>query len=243
LWDAQGRLYETLEDVECYGARVAGTVGAMMALTMGTSDPAALARACELGVAMQLTNIARDIGEDARNGRLYIPRAWFRDLGMDADRWMAHPQFDERIACFTRRLLERADELYQRGETGVSALPWDCRPAIQAARLVYAEIGKQLMRDGLDSINQRTVVSKRRKLVLIARATAVVVNPPHSLPRSLAPLPAIAFLVDAVVDAHGAAGYRAPWRIPDRSFDERVEWMVDLFGRLEKQQRTPRQTP
>jgi phytoene synthase len=240
LWDAQGRLYETLDDVECYGARVAGTVGAMMALVMGTSSPDALARACELGVAMQLTNIARDIGEDARNGRLYIPRAWFREMGMDADRWLAKPQFDERIAGFTRRLLERADVLYQRGEQGVSALPWDCRPAIQAARLVYAEIGKQLVRDGLDSVGQRTVVSRRRKLVLIARATAVVVNPPPSSSRNLAPLPAIEFLVHAVVDAHGAAGRRAPWRIPDRSFDERVEWMVDLFGRLEKHQRAPR---
>jgi phytoene synthase len=240
LWDAQGRRYETLEDLECYGARVAGTVGAMMALIMGTSSPAALARACELGVAMQLTNIARDIGEDARNGRLYIPRAWFRDMGMDADRWMVAPTFDERIACFTRRLLERADTLYTRGETGVCQLPWDCRPAIQAARLVYAEIGKQLARDGLDSIGRRTVVSRRRKLVLIARATAVVVNPPQSSPRDLAPVPAIEFLVNAVVDAQGAAGHSAPWRIPERNFDERVEWMVDLFGRLGKQQRAQR---
>jgi phytoene synthase len=243
VWDAQGRRYQTLDDLECYGARVAGTVGAMMALIMGTNDAAALARACELGVAMQLTNIARDIGEDARNGRLYLPRTWFRELGMDAERWLAAPQFDERIACFTRRLLERADVLYQRGEAGISCLPWDCRPAIQAARLVYAEIGKQLLRDGLDSVNHRTVVSKRRKLVLIARATAVVVNPPHLLPRSLAPLPAIAFLVDAVGDAHGAAGALGPWRVPQRNFDERVEWMVDLFGRLEKQQRVPRHNP
>ena len=70
-----GRRYETLEDVHDYAARVAGTVGAMMALVMGARTPRALARACELGVAMQLTNIARDVGEDARNGRLYLPRA------------------------------------------------------------------------------------------------------------------------------------------------------------------------
>jgi phytoene synthase len=242
-WDAGGRTYDSIEDVHAYAARVAGSVGAMMSWIMGPQSMDTLARACELGVAMQLTNIARDIGEDAKNGRLYIPRAWFRDLGLDADRWLAAPQFDERIACFTRRLLERADVLYQRGEAGISSLPWDCRPAIQAARLVYAEIGKQLIRDGLNSVNQRTVVSKRRKLVLIARATAVVVNPPHSLPRSLAPLPAIAFLVDAVADAHGVAGAHGSWRVPQRSFDERVEWMVDLFGRLEKQQRVPRQIP
>lgn len=240
LWDAQGRLYDTLDDVECYGARVAGTVGAMMALVMGCSSPDALARACELGVAMQLTNIARDIGEDARNGRLYIPRAWFREQGMDPDLWLAKPQFDERIAGFIRRLLDRADVLYLRGEQGVCELPWDCRPAIQAARLVYAEIGKQLARDGFDAVGRRTVVSRRRKLVLIARATAVVVNPPHSASRHLAPLPAIEFLVHAVLDAQGPVVRNVPWSIPDRSFDERVEWMVDLFGRLGKQQRAPR---
>ena len=93
LWDSQGRRYETLADVEAYGARVAGTVGAMMSTMMGAATETAIARACELGVAMQLTNIARDIGEDARNGRLYIPRAWFREIGMDADAWLAAPVF------------------------------------------------------------------------------------------------------------------------------------------------------
>ena len=69
-WDAEGRRYESLEAVHDYAARVAGAVGAMMALVMETREPRALARACELGVAMQLTNIARDVGEDARKGRL-----------------------------------------------------------------------------------------------------------------------------------------------------------------------------
>ena len=159
LWDSQERRYETLADVEAYGARVAGAVGAMMSIIMGASTDTAIARASELGVAMQLTNIARDIGEDARNGRLYIPRAWFREIGMDADAWLAQPMFDARIAGFTQRLLLRADVLYRRGEFGLSELPWDCRPAIQAARLVYAEIGKQLEREGLNSVERRTVVS------------------------------------------------------------------------------------
>jgi len=87
LWDSQGRRYENLADVEAYGARVAGTVGAMMSIIMGASTDTAIARASELGVAMQLTNIARDVGTDARMGRLYIPRAWFREIGMDADAW------------------------------------------------------------------------------------------------------------------------------------------------------------
>ena len=240
LWDSQGRKYETLADVEAYGARVAGAVGAMMSLIMGAATETAIARACELGVAMQLTNIARDIGEDARNGRLYIPRAWFREIGMDADAWLAAPVFDARIAGFTQRLLMRADVLYRRGEFGLAELPWDCRPAIQAARLVYAEIGKQLEREGLNSIDKRTVVSTPRKLALLARAAAVAVKAPALPAVALSPVPAIAFLVDVVArDRSPALGHK-PWTIPQRSFDERVEWMVDLFGRLELRERARR---
>ncbi len=240
LWDSQGRRYETLADVEAYGARVAGTVGAMMSTMMGAATETAIARACELGVAMQLTNIARDIGEDARNGRLYIPRAWFREIGMDADAWLAAPVFDARIAGFTQRLLLRADVLYRRGEFGLAELPWDCRPAIQAARLVYAEIGKQLEREGLDSISRRTVVSTRRKLALIARAATVAVKAPALPAIPLGPVPAIAFLVDVVSRDRRPAAEHKPWTVPQRSFDQRVEWMVDLFGRLEQRERASR---
>ena len=240
LWDAQGRTYETLEDIEAYGARVAGTVGAMMALIMDAHSETALCRACELGVAMQLTNIARDIGEDARNGRLYIPRAWFTEAGLDADRWLANPHFDATIAQFTQRLLARADVLYQRGDMGVQELPWDCRPAILAARLVYSEIGRHLERGGLNSIDHRTVVSKRRKLVLIARAAAMSVNAPSVEIHQVQPLEAIQFLIHAMRVADCVSHGKAGWQVPTRNFEERVEWMVNLFGRLEQRERTVR---
>jgi phytoene synthase len=229
-----------LADVEAYGARVAGTVGAMMSIIMGASTETAIARASELGVAMQLTNIARDIGDDARMGRLYIPRAWFREIGMDADAWLANPVFDSRIAGFTQRLLLRADALYRRGEFGLAELPWDCRPAIQAARLVYAEIGKQLDRDGLDSVNHRTVVSTARKLALIAKATAVALKVPSLPDVHLSPVPAIHYLVDIVSRERHPLTSQKPWTLPSRSFEERVEWMVNLFGRLEQRERISR---
>ena len=240
LWDTQARRYETLADVEAYGARVAGTVGAMMSIIMGASTDTAIGRACELGVAMQLTNIARDVGEDARNGRLYLPRAWFREIGMDADAWLAKPVFDARIAGFTQRLLLRADVLYRRGEFGLAELPWDCRPAIQAARLVYGEIGKQLEREGLNSVDHRTVVSTRRKLALIARAASVAVKAPAMPAVPISPVPAIAFLVDVVHRDRRPTNDNKPWTLPKRSFDQRVEWMVDLFGRLEQRERAKR---
>jgi phytoene synthase len=237
LWDAQGRLYETLADVQAYGARVAGTVGAMMALVMGARSASAVARACELGVAMQLTNIARDVGEDARNGRLYLPRAWLREEGIDADAWLQNPSFSPAIARCTQRLLDAADDLYHRAEHGVAELPVDCRPAIQAARLVYAEIGHQLERQGLDSINRRAVVSGRRKVALIAIATGAAFMPPERNLGDAQPLAAIQFLVDAVAQSTPQA--TGPRRLVKRSFDERMEWATDLYARLAQNDERP----
>jgi phytoene synthase len=97
-WDTMGRNYETLSDVVSYAVRVASTVGVMMTLVMGRRERAVLARAADLGIAMQLTNIARDIGEDARNGRLYLPRQMLREAGLDPDAWLAEPCFCPEIA-------------------------------------------------------------------------------------------------------------------------------------------------
>ena len=240
LWDAQGRSYETLEDVQAYGARVAGTVGAMMALVMDTRSADALARACELGLAMQLTNIARDVGEDARNGRLYLPRQWLREEGLDVDAWMRQPVFNAAVARCTQRLLHAADELYSRSEHGITQLPRDCRPAIHAARLVYADIGHQLERDGLDSISHRAVVSGRRKLALIAKAAGAAFVAPSQPLVDPTPLPAIQFLVDAAAAAPDGPDSARHWSVPRRSFDERMGWMADLFGRLSDQPRALR---
>jgi phytoene synthase len=106
--------------------------------------------------------------------------------------------------------------------------------------LVYAEIGKQLEREGLNSVNHRTVVSTPRKLALLARAATVAVKPPSVPDVTLSPVPAIHYLVDIVSMERNPLALDKPWKLPVRSFDERVEWMVDLFGRLEKRERTPR---
>ena len=205
-WDTTPRTYETLGDLQAYGARVAGTVGAMMAVVMGVRGEAALARACDLGVAMQLTNIARDVGEDARNGRLYLPRQWLREAGVDVAAWLQNPVFTPAIGGVVQRLLEAADLLYAQADHGIAALPRDCRPAIHAARLVYAEIGREIERHGLDSIGRRAVVSKQRKLTLLARATSAVVMSPASGRARLSVLPAVQFLVDAAATAAPASG-------------------------------------
>ena len=126
----------------------------MMTLVMGQRSPEIVARACDLGVAMQLTNIARDVGEDARAGRLYLPLSWLREAGIDPEAWLAKPVFTPEIAAIVQRLLDAADVLYARATLGIANLPLACRPGIYAARALYAEIGRELERGGLDSVSQ-----------------------------------------------------------------------------------------
>lgn len=111
-WDRNGREYQTIDELCDYAARVASTVGAMMTLIMGVRDRNILERACELGLAMQLTNIARDVGEDARNKRLYLPREWLEEEGINPDAWLANPVFNESISKVIQRLISHADEMY-----------------------------------------------------------------------------------------------------------------------------------
>ena len=226
-WDAEGRIYETLDNLHHYCARVAGSVGAMMAMVMGVRDPHALARACELGNAMQLTNIARDVGEDARNGRLYLPRTWMREESLNPDGWLRKPVFNESLARVVSRLLAEADRLYQRGATGISALPRDCRGAILAAATIYAEIGSEIAGNAMDSVNQRAIVSSARKLTLLCIAKIRAQMPRRC--DTAAPLPSVAYLAEACAQSVANDRTRA---FPRRSFDERCEWLIDLFERL-----------
>ena len=227
-WDAAGRRYETLADVQAYAARVAGTVGAMMALLMGVRSAAGLARACDLGVAMQLSNIARDVGEDARLGRLYLPRQWLREAGIDPDAWLAAPQHSPALGRVVQRLLREADALYTRVDAGVAALPLGCRPGINAARFLYAQIGLEVERRGLNAIDGRAVVSRRRKATSLLRAL-VALNPDDSwAPQP--PLPATRYLVEAVTGPLHAAHFNRP-------APRRLAGVIALFDRLERRDR------
>lgn len=169
-WDALGRTYRTASDVRSYGVRVAGTVGLMMTLVMGRREPDVLARACDLGVAMQLTNIARDVGEDARRGRVYLPDEWLEVFGVDRDELLANPAPTRAVREVVARLLDEADVLYQRADAGIAHLPRDCRTAIRAARLVYSSIGGAIRGADFDSVTRRAVVPLPRKLWLVLRA-------------------------------------------------------------------------
>jgi len=229
-WDALGRRYETFSELGAYAARVAGTVGAMMAVLMGARSAEAIARACDLGVAMQLTNIARDVGEDARAGRLYLPLAWLRDAGIDPQAWLARPTFSPALGATIQRLLHAADALYRRSGAGIAYLPLTCRPGIRLARTLYAEIGREVERRGCDSVSHRAAVSAGRKLRLMAQTLIAMAFPE---PCEWAPaLEEGRFLVDAVAasDLLPQSG-AAAWGLSGK-----LIWLIDLFDRLERRE-------
>lgn len=176
LWDAEGHRYESLADTLAYSARVAGSVGVCMAWLMGQRDPRVLARAADLGVAMQLSNIARDVGEDARRGRVYVPEAALRAHGIDGAAVLqtAHchdlgqrAQIRAAVREVLVQLLAEAEGLYGRGRSGIVALPWLCRWAIDAAACIYRAIGRRVLTLEPYELHTRAVVPLWQKLGLV----------------------------------------------------------------------------
>jgi phytoene synthase len=225
-WDKQGRRYNTMNELYEYAARVAGTVGVMMSLIMGTRRYDALERASELGLAMQLTNIARDVGEDARNGRIYLPLDWLKEGGIDPDEWLANPVFTPEIARITERVLRTADMLYQRSQSGITKLPRDCRAAIYGARLVYAQIGRQIEQQELDTVSKRAIVSSRKKKVLMLKALSAMIHVKEAK-IDLKPIPEIKYLVEAVP-------YEDPYAHYAGSFEQRMVWVINTLEKAER---------
>jgi len=199
-WDAVGRRYETLSGVMDYSARVAAAVGATMCVLMRVRDPDALARACDLGLAMQLTNIARDVGEDARAGRMYLPMAWLRAESIDPEAFLARPKAWPGVGRVTLALLEEADRLYARAEAGVASLPVACRPGIYAAGLIYGGIGASVRRARGDSVTARARTGRGWKMACLAasvgKAAVSTVKPRAAVLHAVAE-PEVAFLVRA----------------------------------------------
>ena len=227
-WDAQGRQYTSLSEVRDYSARVAAAVGVMMCVLMRVRDPDALARACDLGVAMQLTNIARDVGEDAMENRLYLPLEWLADAGIDPDEFMANPTPTKAIRAMVRKLVMEANRLYYRSEAGIGALPRRCRPGIYAARYIYAGIGGRLRAMEYESLSERARTSKVQKLGWLGQSTlhaGMTMVMPRSAVLYAKPLDEVRFLVDAA-----ASGVK----------ETRSDRIFEALAALETKRRTDR---
>jgi phytoene synthase len=147
----------------CY--QVAGTVGLMMCKVLDVDHPEAEAFAIDLGIAMQLTNVCRDIQADALVDRRYIPSALVNGL---APSELIHPSeaHKQMVQQAVATLLNLADDYYQSGERGLSYLPFRARLAILVAARLYREIGQKLRRQEYEYWHQRIVVSKAKKLML-----------------------------------------------------------------------------
>jgi 15-cis-phytoene synthase len=193
--DVQGLEYQSLEQLLGYCYRVASTVGLMMCHIMGVHQPAALRRAAHLGLAMQLTNICRDVAEDWQLGRLYLPADLLRRHGVCALRARGGP-FPAAAAdgCrgVLRELLGLADRYYASSEAGLAFLAPRCALSVDVARRVYSAIGRRIALQEYDVLAGRAVVPARAKLFACAAAVAASAVRPSGglgLPRALATAP------------------------------------------------------
>jgi phytoene synthase len=164
--DASDAKYETLDDTLLYCYYVAGVVGIMMAYVMGTREPTALQRATDLGIAFQLTNISRDVKEDAQVGRVYLPGDWLRAAGIDGD--LLEARQSAALAGVVKRLLFEADRYYASANEGLRSLGFRSAWAVASARGVYRAIGEIVRDRGERAWQERVVVRKRRKLLGLA---------------------------------------------------------------------------
>ena len=173
--DVDGRVYSSFDDTLDYCYHVAGVVGVMMARIMGVRETAVLDRASDLGLAFQLTNIARDIVDDARVGRCYLPTDWLEEAGIEAIEPQNRNQWPvlHRLAL---RLLDRAEPYYRSAYDGLPALSFRSAWAVAAARRVYRDIGRALRNGGPQAWKRRVSTSRSRKIWLLTCALGDVVE-------------------------------------------------------------------
>ena len=161
--------FETESDLLRYAYKVAGTVGLMMCSVLDVDDHRAAPFAIDLGVAMQLTNIARDIQEDAENGRRYVPAAWL-DGATAREIALPDPVLMPKLQVAAERLIQLAETYYESAYDGFGFLPSRSRFAILIAARVYRQIGVKLQRRDFAVWQGRTIVSTAEKLAVASAA-------------------------------------------------------------------------
>jgi 15-cis-phytoene synthase len=168
--DAEGAAYETSFELYRYCWCVAGSVGAMMCHVLGVRRERALVHAAHLGMAMQLTNICRDVAEDWRRGRLYLPK----ELAPGLEYVRASSELPKAYVGVCARavshLLTEAGTLYRSGDAGLRYLPFRARLAVATARGVYAGIGQRILAQDANVLAGRAYVSTPAKFLHVARA-------------------------------------------------------------------------
>ncbi len=172
--DVAQRRIETRQDLLNYCYQVGGTVGLTLALILGVSCTAGLAAARSLGIAMQLTNVVRDLGEDLRMGRLYLPREDIHRFGLREEQLFELAQRRTRptpeLQALLRLMVTRARSYYHFASDGFACLPDTVRFGIVAAAELYAGILRVVEHNEYDTLRLRAVVSSDEKLLAVLRA-------------------------------------------------------------------------
>ncbi|WP_017348696.1 phytoene/squalene synthase family protein [Pantoea sp. A4] len=173
--DVRETRYFTFEDTLRYCYHVAGVVGLMMAQIMGVTDAKVLGHARDLGIAFQLTNIARDVIEDASNGRCYLPDSWIAEAGLTRENYAeeAHRMV---LAVLAKRLVTEAEPYYASAQQGLPALPWRSAWAIATASGVYRAIGIKVVQRSSHAWDQRISTSNAEKVGLLIKGLWVALQ-------------------------------------------------------------------
>lgn len=182
--DAAGWRPQTQDDLLRYCYHVAGTVGCMMAVVMGVSpqDEDTLDRACDLGLAFQLANIARDIVPDALVSRCYLPAQWLHEAGLREED-LADLQHRGSVAALAARLVELSRPYRRSARVGAARLPFRSRLAVLSADGIYGAIGEKVFALGDQAWDQRVRISSAGKLGFLCDATLRCFVPPQAASR------------------------------------------------------------
>lgn len=158
----------TEEDLSLYCYYVAGAVGCMMAILMGVSpdDEETLEHAADLGIAFQLSNIARDVREDLEAGRCYLPSAWMSEFGVDRET-LFQPENGIALTAIVKRLVDGVATYEEGARKGVRKLPFRSRLAVLSALRIYGAIGRRVGELGRTAWDQRVTVGRMRKLAFV----------------------------------------------------------------------------
>ncbi|MBT7753239.1 MAG: phytoene/squalene synthase family protein [Gammaproteobacteria bacterium] len=166
--DAKKKQYHSITDTLEYCYHVAGVVGIMMAYIFGIRDSKIIERAADLGIAFQLTNIARDVIEDAKMGRVYLPSEWLAEYDIKPGSIL---ETNNRVKLFLviKKLLDVSEQYYESANIGITHLPLRIRWGIKVALSVYRQIGIKIRTLGSNAWNQRVYVKRPYKLFLAVK--------------------------------------------------------------------------
>jgi phytoene synthase len=168
LMDTTVKRYETFEELYVYCYRVASTVGLMSSEILGYSDKIALEYAEAMGIGMQLTNILRDVREDAAIGRIYLPKEDLRAFDVSEEQVLEN-EFDANFARMMKFQVERARRFYEQGEKGIAFLEKDSRFTVLLASRIYAKILDEIEKQNYDVFVRRAHTSKIQKILSIPK--------------------------------------------------------------------------